>query len=164
MDTSVVINLLATGRMSDIVGCLGINILVPSQVRREVLRDPISKLPLDENNHPLDRVEGVKIVALSASSLALFLSLVEGEAAHGLGDGEAAAIAHAATGNHAVAIDERKARRILHSHFSEISLVSSIEILTSPLVAAALTSIGAQKAIDDANMFGRMHIPRDLRP
>lgn len=163
VDTSIWINLLATQRIWQIIECLPISCATPEQVICEVLRDPISHNLYPVDDHPLRGRADIEIVTLQGQSLDLFFELVVHDAISNLGDGEAASIAIAATRGWAVALDERKARRLVRERFPEVQLISSFELLRLPVVERALGIENRRMAAANAERYGRMHEPHDLR-
>jgi predicted nucleic acid-binding protein len=162
IDTSIWINLLGTGRTWEVIDALPYQCCAPEQVILEVLRDPISGMTYGPMDHPLrDRFQ-LDIVTLHDRSLEIFLSLVGGAPADNLGDGEAAAIAIASVRGCAVALDERKARRVARQRFPEMPTIMSWEILRLPTVAEALGTDGVSTAVSDALKYGRMHTPKEF--
>jgi predicted nucleic acid-binding protein len=160
LDTSVWINLLATGMVDRIVRAVGIELYVPEQIYDEITRDPISGIRYDATNHPLRASSGLVTVAkLDARELDLYFDLVSPQSVDALGDGEGAAIAMASSRQFALVIDDKKARRILRERFADVKVLWTVEILRSP---AVVNSLGA-RVVDDcfakAKQFGRMHIP-----
>jgi predicted nucleic acid-binding protein len=161
VDTSIWINFLATGRIWEIVGALDVPCSTPEQVLKEVLRDPVSAMVFPTDQHPLRNRPELEIVSLDGQSLEVFFELISGSAAQRLGDGEAAAIALASTRGWTIAVDERKARRLVRERFPSLSIIMSIELLSLPSVTATLGADQARAALADAIKFGRMHIPHD---
>ena len=76
----------------------------------------------------------------------------------GLGDGEAAAIAVAAHRGLDIALDDRKARRIIGGRFPRLQMFWTVDLLRAPSLAAVL---GAARAAD---LFDRATIDRLTAP
>ena len=161
LDTSVWINLLATEAMEEILGALAIPCHAPEQVVTEVKRHPTTGVVFSDDDHPLRRSSRSEIISLEGAELDLFLELVGALAGDALGDGEAAAIAMAATRGLDLAIDDRKARRILRERFSKVRTHWTIDLLRTPAVVEALGRQVVEECLARARRFGRMHIPRD---
>lgn len=161
LDTSVWINLLATEEMNSIVRAIGHLCLVPDAVKNEVKRDPITNLVFTEPNHPLRNSRVIRRVELLEDEIDTFLGLVGVGGPRQLGDGEAAAIAVAVHRAAILAIDERKARRILQCEFTQVRLVRSIDVLRHDRVRRALGDQRVEECVAKARQFGRMHEPRD---
>lgn len=158
LDTSVWINLLATEQPWEILRAFGKKVLAPEIVVAEVIRNPITNLPYNANGHPLRQRPEVDVIDLNEAELQIFLSLVQGAPSARLGDGEAATIAVAVVRGLAVAIDERKARRILRDRFADIEIIMTAQLLRSNEVISGLGEHLAATAFAKARQFGRMHI------
>lgn len=159
LDTSVWINVSATGECARIVATLGRTCLVPPQVYGEVKRDPVTGALYGPGNHPLSVGPPIEITPLSPDELDTFLALVGAEVGDRLGDGEAASMAVAIHRNAILCVDERKARRILRERFPAVRLMRSFDILQHPRVVQALGEPLALNCLEMAKKFGRMHIP-----
>lgn len=156
LDTSVWINLLATGYWLEIVGSLGRPCFVPSQVAAEIRRDPVTSQPYPSPGWPL--IGKVKIEELDTNELLTFIDLVSAPMGDRLGDGEAAAIAMAVHRNLALVIDERKARRIIAGRWPDLPMLRSSELLRCPVVVSTLGEGIATECFERACKFGRMHV------
>lgn len=160
LDTSVWINLLATEEPWTILDALGAHCLAPEQVVSEVKRNPITQNLYVRERHPLRIEDRVEIIELKGETLEFFLSLVSQDSSDSLGDGEAATIAVALARQCAVAIDERKARRIIRERFPGIPVLMTVDILRDPTVKAHLGGEACEAAFAKASQFGRMHVPK----
>ena len=161
LDTSVVINLLATEAMEPILVALAVPCHAPEQVVTEIKRHPITGAICTGNRHPLRQMTSpVSIVSLAREELDLFLDIVGRPAVDALGDGEAAAIAVAVTRGLDLVIDDRKARRILRQQFSQVQTYWTVDLLRAQEVLAALGRRQAEDCFTKALRFGRMHVPR----
>lgn len=160
LDTSVWINLLATGRLGEIVAALNVPVLIPTQVLGEVRRDPVSGQPYSQSSHPLTCLPSVEVISLQQAEIETFVELVASESVDRLGDGEAASIALAIHRPSRLGIDERKARRILQERFDHIPLCRSTDLLTDSLVIDSLGTAAAEQCYELAKSIGRMHVER----
>lgn len=160
LDASVWINLLATEQPWTIIHALGMQCLTPEDVLREVKRDPITRQTYSFDKHPFRRQPNVEIVELSAEELDLFVELVARDSVEALGDGEAAAIAVARMRQCAVALDDRKARRIVQSRYPEMRILMTVDILLHRGVRARLGEEASESAFAKAIKFGRMYVPK----
>jgi predicted nucleic acid-binding protein len=161
LDTSVWINLLATEAMEDILRALGIPCHAPEQVVTEIRRHPITGTTFATGGHPLRQMSPVvSILSLAGEALDLFLEIVGAPAGDALGDGEAAAIAAAASRGLDLVIDDRKARRILRERFSQVRTYWTVDLLQARSVVAALGRPFVDECFAKALRFGRMHVPR----
>lgn len=157
LDASVWINLLATGKMREILRAIPERKVIVHAAAGEVVRDPLN--PRDKEP-PLAQYLAEEILwsqALVDEMHDTFLSLVNASPPNDLGDGEAATLAHAKhTGSIAV-IDERKARRIAVEQLKGIQLLSTVDLLRRPEVVSSLDS-DLPQAIFSALTFARMRV------
>jgi predicted nucleic acid-binding protein len=160
IDASVWINLLATEQPWTIVRALGCTCIAPEEVVGEVRRNPVTQQAYSCEHHPLRKQANIEVVRLRGEELDLFLSLVARSSPDALGDGEAAAIAVGRVRRCAVALDDRKARRIARERYPDMSLVMSVEILQHPTVLNRLGAEESAIAFEKALQFGRMHVPK----
>lgn len=161
LDTSVLINLLATEAINAILEALAVPCHAPQQVLAEVCRDPVTGVIFPAERHPLrEKSSGVSILALEGTELDLFLRIVGAPAGDALGDGEAAAIAVAVSRGLDLVIDDRKARRIVRERFSRVRTYWTVDLLQARPVVAALGRHQADECFAKARRFGRMHVPR----
>ncbi len=161
LDANVCINLLATEAVADLLGALAVPCHVPAQVLGEVTRDPVTRVALPDAGHPLrGHAPALRIAALTADEVDLFLDLVGAPAPDALGDGEAAAIAVAVHRGLDIAVDDRKARRIVRDRFPALRPFWTVDLLRAPRVVAGLGAARAADLFDRARRHGRMHVPR----
>ena len=161
LDTSVWINLLATEATEAILGALAVACYAPEQVVTEVRRHPVTGTTFTAEDHPLRQMSPtVSILPLEGEELDLFLEIVGAPAGEALGDGEAAAIAVAASRGLDLVIDDRKARRILRERFSRVLIHWTVDLLQARSVVAALGRPLIDECLAKALRFGRMHVPR----
>ena len=158
-DTSVVINLHATGRADAILRALPNRTLVVEEVVRE----------LEEGRRTGRKDAGaladwiadglVETARLGAAGMGHFGDLVIGRAAETLDDGEAATIAGALERDAVVLIDERKAIRICGDRFPQLLTACTVDVLAQRDVQAACGRDGLAEAIFGALYHGRMRVP-----
>lgn len=146
LDSSVIINLLATGHATSILKALAVPVAVTGNVVREIERGaangrPEFKLLLAMVNEGVLRVE-----ELEGEVLTTLFDLVSGGTAESLDDGEAATLALAHGSGLSAAIDEKKATRLAAVRFKSLRLVTTIDILAHGSVR---TSLG-EKLLADA--------------
>lgn len=157
LDASAVINLNGSGRAADILRILGGEVLVASDVIRE-LRNGIPNRRKDSEKLAVLIDHGlVKEVKLGEPGLILFERLAIGAAASTLEDGEAATIALAFEQEVAAVIDESKGRRLCAVHAPKVRLIGSIELFLHDAVTKDLDK-GLAEAIFCALTIGRMHV------
>lgn len=162
LDTSVWINLLATEQPWAILDALNVRSVAPEQVFHEIKRNPVTKQPYSMDRHPLLRRHSVEVVRLDREELDIFLTLVSQDSVDALGDGEAAAIAVAKVRGCRLALDDRKARRIVRANYPEIRVLMTVDMLRHPEVRARLGDAACETAFSMAKQFGRMHVPKNF--
>jgi predicted nucleic acid-binding protein len=161
LDTSVLINLLATEALSTILGALNVPCHAPEQVLAEICRDPITGAIFPAERHPLrDTSSRISVLSLESTELELFLRIVGAPAGDALGDGEAAAIAVSVSRGLDLVIDDRKARRIVRERFTQVRTYWTVDLLRARPVVAALGRYQVDEYFTKARRFGRMHVPR----
>jgi predicted nucleic acid-binding protein len=158
LDSSVVINLLATECPNEILRALALPIVVTDNVVREIERG------VARDRQELDllaRMIGdqvVRVTHLEGETVETFFKLVSGSAAESLGDGEAATLAFAQKFGHSAAIDERKARRLSADRFPTLRVVTTIDILAHANVRDALGKSALSHATFSALRVARMQV------
>ena len=158
-DTSVVINLHATGRAELILPALPNRIVVVEEVVREL-----------EGGRRTGRTDAVALegwiagglvetARLGAAGRGHFGELANGRAAETLDDGEAATVAGALERDAVALIDERKATRICGDRFPHLLTACTVDVLAQRDVRAACGLDGIAEAIFEALHRGRMRVP-----
>jgi predicted nucleic acid-binding protein len=161
LDTSVWLNLMATEAMATILDALAVPCYAPEQVVTEIRRHPGASTTFPAGNHPLRQMSPrVSILSLENKELDLFLEIVGAPSGDALGDGEAAAIAVAASRGLDLVIDDRKARRILRERFSQVRTDWNVDLFRASTVVAALGRTQVEEYFTKAVRIGRMHVPR----
>ena len=157
-DTSVVINLNATGCAASILEALPNRCVVDDAVSLEIQaglrtgRGDADALAALSDQH---LVEHARLGNVGAP---LFESLVSGSAAATLDDGEAATIACAIERSAVALIDDRKAIRLCTERFPNLAVGSTADVLAHRHVQAALgRRLG--DAVLNALDRGRMRVP-----
>lgn len=162
LDASVVINILGTGRPKDVLEALGRSVLIEATTLREVRRDPYSNEPADAIMENLRSAAVLGLAHLSGPALGEFMELVSAVSPDDLGDGEAAAIAHAEDIDADLVTDDRKAIRIALSRRPDRHPLTSFDLLTSPYITNHLGE-DAIELLCNALTFARMRVPREQR-
>ncbi len=157
-DTSVVINLNASGNAEAILGALPNRCVVVEEVSLELhagrqrgRRDADSLAALIEQ-HLVEHTQ------LGDVGMPHFESLVSGSAAETLDDGEAATIACAIERSAVALIDDRKAIRICTERFPNLAVGCTVDVLAQRHVRAALGRRFAD-VVFNALDRGRMRVP-----
>ena len=157
-DTSVVINVIATGHAESILDALPNRVLVVSQVGTELDYGQSKGRTNSLAFNALSDSGRVTIVGLDPRATGTYMDLVSGTAAQTLGDGEAATIAYALTHKAIALIDERKANRICSQRFPELPTASTIDLLSHQDVQAKLRHDTLIEAVFNALHLGRMRV------
>jgi predicted nucleic acid-binding protein len=138
LDTSVVINLAATGVAGRILAALPMPAIVLDSVKDDLARNSDSDRPALEVLTKLIATQAVRLEKSSDLNEGYFESLVAGSSPDTLDDGEAATIALALEKNATAILDERKALRICRENYAALQTASTIDILSHPSVARVL--------------------------
>jgi predicted nucleic acid-binding protein len=160
LDTSVWLNLMATEAMGTILDALAVPCYAPEQVVTEIRRHPGTSTTFPAGSYPLRLMSPrVSILSLENDELDLFLEIVGAAAGEALGDGEAAAIAVAASRGLDLVIDDRKARRILRERFSRVRTYWTVDLFRESAVVGGLGGPRVEEYFAKALRIGRMHVP-----
>jgi predicted nucleic acid-binding protein len=162
-DTSVMINLNATGRAEDILGALPFRVVVTDIVVGE-LEDRRSGRQDGALLDALVTAGRISTVSLSDAALEAFASLVVGPAGDTLDDGEAATIAYAVEAGIPPVLDERKALRIYAARFSGPRTLSTVDLFAEAAVEAALGRPGLGDAVFRSLQTARMRVAAERLP
>lgn len=157
-DTSVVINLNATGCAVRILTALPFRMVVTDIVQSELQEDRRSGRQDAALLAELIQASQVQIVSLTETGQLVFGDLVIGPATETLDDGEAATIAYAEERGIVPVIDERKARRICAQRFNHLRLMSTVDLFTHTDVAASLGRDALADAVFQALQTARMRV------
>lgn len=158
LDSSVLINLLATGVSSSIFRALAVQVVVTENVMREIELGAVTgRMDLSLLEAMVgDKV--LRVVELKGEALATFFSLVSGATSESLGDGEAATLAFANTNSCVAAIDEKKATRLAADRFTSLRLITTVDILAHSNVRDALGDVLLADAAVRALRLARMQV------
>ena len=157
-DTSVVINLNATGCAEAILRALPNRCVVVEQVSLELQIGRRTGRPDADALAVLIQENLIEHAQLEEVGLVHFADLVTGPAAETLDDGEAATIACAIERGAVALVDERKANRICAERFPGVGIGCTVDVLAQRHVQAALGS-GLADAVFSALDRGRMRVP-----
>lgn len=145
LDSSVIINLLATGHATPILKALAVPIAVTGNVLREIERGAANGRPEFELLTAMVNEGVLRVEELKGRALETLFDLVSGTIAESLDDGEAATLAFAHGSGFYAAIDEKKATRLAAVRFESLRLVTTIDILAHKSVR---TSLGGELLAD----------------
>lgn len=158
LDASVLINLLAWETASDVLRALGMPMMVPEQVLREVeLGESNGRRP-ECTVSRLAEGGAIETCALTEKELETFAELVSGSASESLGDGEAATIAMALSRSGYAVIDERKATRMCETRFRSLPLATTVDLFSHARVSEALGPRLLRQTVLSALTDARMQI------
>ncbi|MBX9576418.1 MAG: hypothetical protein K2X07_12355 [Caulobacteraceae bacterium] len=157
-DASVWINLAATGCADRILGLYDGSL--------EITRTALTELERgrDKGRHAADHVAVwlhlglMQVVDLDPQDEDVFLSLLAGDAAQTLDDGEAATLVYAERAGVVAYIDERKATSLAAVRFPGLVVASTIDLLLTPGVRAGLGEAGLGDALYGALVDARMRV------
>jgi len=161
LDSSVVINLLATGQAASIIRALAIPIVITENVVREI---ELGGANGRAEPSLLKKLIGERVVSvrdLEGEALTIFLDLVSGSASESLGDGEAASLAFAYQYSCRAGIDEKKATRVAADRFRQMKLVTTVDILAHESVRESLGGASLIEATFRALRIARMQVRQD---
>jgi len=158
LDSSVVINLLATGRASAILKALAVPIIVTDYVVGEIEKGTTNGGPESRLLNELIANNVVRMAQLNEVGLRTFYGLVSGTVSESLGDGEAATLAFAHGSDSSAIIDEKKATRISGERFGPLRLATTIDLLAHPNVQSALGQTALADAALQALRLARMQV------
>jgi len=154
IDTSVLINLIASDDITKILTGLSSEILITESVFRELKKHPKDGSDCGSLLKPLVEQNLLKQVKLSPQALELYLDLTLE-----LGDGEASVIAYTVTqGPGAVVIDEKKARRICQERFQLAPIFCTIDLFQEYLFRTRPNQQEFRQLLFNAVKIGRMRI------
>ncbi|MDO9001886.1 MAG: hypothetical protein Q7V20_00385 [Aquabacterium sp.] len=158
LDSSIIINLLATGHAEAILQELPGLTCVTETVVGEIKGGA-------ENGHGestkllelIDRRK-LNVVELDEEALERFIAIVSGSTSDSLGDGEAATLAFANRNGLVAAIDEKKARRMAGERFGSLTIATTVDILAYAPVVQMLGEERLSKTVLDALRLARMQV------
>lgn len=157
-DTSAIINLNATGCGPAILRALPTPFVITDIVLDELREDVRS----GRNDAALvARLIGEGLVTVAVIDTLKgddFERLVSGGSATTLDDGEAATIAYAFENGMAAIVDERKANQICQTHYAEMPVGSTMDLLAHPAIEKALGQVALADAVHHALTGARMRV------
>lgn len=159
LDASTGINLVATGRFSEIIVGLGRTVYISRSAYEECAVNPRTGEKDAELLLSFVEREQLSLEHLKDAEAELWLDLMEADPPDDLGDGESATIALAAMRALYAVLDDRKAIRVARARFPSIQIVSTVELLREPGVEECLGIAGVGDAVFDALRFARMRVP-----
>ena len=163
LDASVILNLLGTGRPQFLLAHFPLRALAPMSVIEEIKREP--DVPVNKDAGLIDLINCGLVTVLNSNSEAddLALALAGGPSPDDLDDGEAYAIAYAVTLGAAIAIDERKGRRIISQQWPDLTCMFTLDVIEKAIASARLTDGDRSAIIFSALRHSRMRVPANRR-
>lgn len=161
-DTSVLINLNATGRAADILGGFSCCFAVPENVSAELENGRQNGYRDADALDELCQMGHARRVDLGEDALAVYARLVDGSTLRTLDDGEAATIGCAIELSGIALIDERKASVLCAEMYPQLTVVSTAGLLTSDPVRRLLGESGQADILLKALRLARMRVPQEL--
>ena len=160
-DTSVVINLNATGFAQAILDALPNPFIVVEEVAIELESGRRNGRKATDGLNALIAAGQVEVVRLGSDGMRHFSGLVSGSAADTLDDGEAATIAYALEHRATALIDERKANKICAKRFGQLFTGCTVDLLVHSEIEAALGRVCIAEAVFNALVHGKMRVPAE---
>lgn len=157
-DASVWINLAATGCADRILGFYGATLEITQTALSELERGRLKGRQAADEVAALLHLGLLRVVDLDPQDEDLFLSLVAGEAAQTLDDGEAATLVHAQRVGTTAFIDERKATSLAAVRFPGLVVASTVDLLLAPAVRGGLGEAGLGDAFHRALVNAKMRV------
>jgi len=164
LDTSVMINLIASGRAYDILKALKITIIMEEITAREVGCNPRNNQNAQEDIQQLINAKILTIEKMDEAAFEIFYGLVGAPSPNDLDDGEAATLAQAWITNSIAAIDEKKGNKIANLQYPSLPRCNSLDIFAFPNTAVVLGDEGLTIAVYEALRYGRMRVPQEFDP
>lgn len=158
-DTSVIINLNATGYAEAILRAVPNHVLAVEEVSLELEDGRRRRHSTADALVRLVASGVVRVVRLGDVGRVHFVTLVGGRATETLDDGEAATIASALERDGIALIDERKALRICAERFLGLRTGHTLDLLSHREVRSALAQDELRDAVFKALYNGRMSVP-----
>jgi len=157
-DASVWINLAATGCADRILGFYGATVEITQTALSELERGRLKGRQAADEVAALLHLGLTRVVDLDPQDEELFLSLVAGDAAQTLDDGEATTLVHAQRAGTTAFIDERKATSLAAVRFPGLMVASTVDLLFAPAVRGGLGEVGLGDAVYGALVDAKMRV------
>lgn len=157
-DTSVLINLCATGSFEELLAALPGVLMIVEEVLREFEAGQEKGATRAGDFSAWAERGMLTVAALNEIGLRHFDHLTDKPS---LGDGEAAVIACALERGGTAVIDESKGLRICRERFPHLPTASTMDLLTCRQAATALGREGQAQAVYNALRLGRMRVPEE---
>jgi len=157
IDTSVLINLIASGNITQMLTKLSSEVLITESVFHELKKHPKDGSDCSALLNSLVEQSLLKPVKILPNALELYLDLTTE-----LGDGEASVIAYTVTqSQYAVVIDEKKARRICEERFKLSPIFCTIDLFQDYFFTMNPNEQEFRQLLFNAVKIGRMRILKE---
>lgn len=157
-DASVGINLLACGRIGDVLRLLGRPVVMADKTFDEIKSDPATKTAAAPILGALIDRSLLQKGPISGTAHATFMALLEGRTDTSLDDGEAAAIAHVLDRGGTLVLNDRTALGVVARQFPFLQPLNSIDILSAPAVLDGLGRDACADLVYRALYHARMRV------
>lgn len=157
-DASVWINLAATGCADRILGVYDGSLQITQTALSELERGRANGRRAADEVAAWLHLGLMQLVDLDPRDEDLFLSLVAGDAAQTLDDGEAATLVYAHRAGTTAFIDERKATSLAARRFPGLAVASTVDMLLTPDIRTRLGDPGLGDALYGALTDARMRV------
>lgn len=157
-DASVWINLAATGCADRILGFYDGTLKITQTALSELERGRVNGRRAADEVAAWLHLGLMQVVDLDPQDEELFLSLVAGDAAQTLDDGEAATLVFAQRVGTTAFIDERKATSLAARRFPGLVVASTVDMLLTPGIRASLGEADLADALYGALTEARMRV------
>lgn len=158
-DASVWINLVATGRLEEVLDALNAPMAIAEVALSELERGRANGHDAYAQIYPLVQSGKTPVVAISLADEDVYLSLVAGGTAETLDDGEAATLVSAAALSAVAVIDERKATTLGQRRFPSLEIRSTTDLLFDTLPYEGSHFGPLAEALFAALQGARMRVP-----
>lgn len=158
-DASVWINLVATGRIETLLRSLPVDLVITTTALAELENGRAKGRQAAAEVESLIGTRLIREVSLGSSDEATFLGLVAGPSRLTLDDGEAATIAYALGAGAGALIDERKATKLCADRYSELTVMSTTDLLFADPIVSSIQSSDLCECLFLALTVARMRVP-----
>jgi len=163
LDTSVILNLLGSGRPRFLLTHVPYRVTAPAQVIEEIRKEPEIAVAKDASLFDILESGLIKVVEPNDDAEQLAIALAGAPSPDDLDDGEAYAIAYAVALGATIGIDERKGRRVISEQWPNLNCLFTIEIMETAAMRAQLADEDWAEVVFSALRYARMRVPSDKR-
>lgn len=161
-DASVWISLVASGHSDAILRAIPNRVVITDVAIEELERGRARGRSTIEGVEKLISAGLLSSVVCPEEAEPVYFELLGGNAAETLDDGEACTLAYALHAQGCALIDEKKATAIADRRFPKLALLSTVDLMLSQYVQAALGPAKTTDALYAALMDAKMRVPSRL--